>query len=78
MKLFFKQADSCKSLRTIIKIGGAITDEEKSLSKETGITVHTMNQVLTIGRENPVDLVLPKPESIASICYTSGTTGEEY
>jgi hypothetical protein len=31
----------------------------------------------TMGRENPVDIVLPKPESVATICYTSGTTGKE-
>ena len=43
----FKQADSCRTLYTIIKIGGAtITDEEKTLSKETGITIHTMDEVM--------------------------------
>ena len=48
MKLLFKQADSCKTLRIIIKIGGtgAITDEEKTLSKETGITIHTIDEVI--------------------------------
>ena len=47
MEQLFKQADSCKTLRTIIKIGGAtITDEEKTLSKETGITIHTMDEVM--------------------------------
>ena len=48
VKLLFKQADSCKTLRIIIKIGGtgAITDEEKTLSKETGITIHTIDEVI--------------------------------
>lgn len=75
VKLLFKQANACKTLRMIIKIGSSVTEEEKSLSKETGITIHTIDEVLALGRENPVDIVPPTPESIATICYTSGTTG---
>ena len=48
MKLLFKQADSCKTLRIIIRIGGSttITDEEKALSKETGIAIYTIGDVI--------------------------------
>ena len=46
VQLLFKQAQSCKSLRTIIKIGSPVTDEEKDLSKTTGITIHTMDEVM--------------------------------
>ena len=48
VKLLFKQADSCKTLRTIIRIGGsaAITAEEKALSKETGIAMYTIDDVI--------------------------------
>ena len=31
----------------------------------------------TTGRENPVELLLPTPDSVSTICYTSGTTGKE-
>lgn len=27
------------------------------------------------GREKPVDLVLPAPDDLCTICFTSGTTG---
>lgn len=46
VKLLFKQAEACKSLRMIIKIGSSVNEEEKALSKETGITIHTMDDVL--------------------------------
>ena len=46
VNLLFKQASSCKTLRTIIKIGAAITDEEKAQSKETGITILNMDDVM--------------------------------
>lgn len=46
MQLLFNQAQSCKSLRIIIKIGNPVTDEEKQRSKETGIIIHTMDEVL--------------------------------
>ena len=30
-----------------------------------------------LGRDNPVEVVPPAPEYLATICYTSGTTGKE-
>ena len=97
MELLFKQASRCKALRTIIRIDGAVSDAERDMSKETGITIHSMEEVLVsvrgclvavlllhcsflyqqLGRENPVDVTPPTPDDIATICYTSGTTGEE-
>ncbi len=30
----------------------------------------------SLGRDNPVDLFLPTPDDVSTICFTSGTTGE--
>ena len=46
VQLLFKQAKSCETLRTIIKMNGVITDEEKQRSKDTGITIHSIEEVL--------------------------------
>ena len=46
VELLFKQADRCKTLRTIIKIDGEVSEAEKARSKETGIAIHSMDKVL--------------------------------
>ena len=46
MELLFKEAQRCESLRIIVKLGNDVTDDEKQRSKETGITIHTMDEVL--------------------------------
>jgi len=75
VSLLFKQAESCTSLRLIIKLGGAITEEEKEKAQQIGISIHTIQEVEDLGRENPVERVVPDPDDTATICYTSGTTG---
>ena len=45
VSLLFKQAESCTSLRLIIKLGGAITEEEKEKAQQIGISIHTIQEV---------------------------------
>jgi len=45
VSLLFKQAESCTSLRLIIKLGGAVTEEEKEKADQIGISIHTIQEV---------------------------------
>ena len=40
-----------------------------------GIKVMTWEQILKLGEEHKHDVVPPTADSLATICYTSGTTG---
>ncbi|KAK9139149.1 hypothetical protein Scep_008830 [Stephania cephalantha] len=40
-----------------------------------GATLYSWNQALQLGKENPADIVPPKPQDIGTIMYTSGTSG---
>ncbi len=41
----FGEAEKAPSLKMIIKLDGAVTEEERQRSNETGITIHTMEEV---------------------------------
>ena len=34
-----------------------------------------MNEIEQAGNENPSEPIPPRPEDMATVCYTSGTTG---
>ena len=59
-----------------MKIGSDVTDEEKEKAGEHGVTVMTYKDLYAEGEANPVPHNPPQPEDIATICYTSGTTGQ--
>lgn len=62
------------SVRVIVVVGGR--DEHlPSLPSATGIKLLSYSKLLTQGRSNIQPFYPPKPEDIATICYTSGTTG---
>ncbi|RMX40434.1 hypothetical protein pdam_00009465 [Pocillopora damicornis] len=64
IKVLLEQSDKCPKLKNIVKIGSSVTDEEKEAGEKVGIKI-------TCFRE----LEPPKPEDLAVVCYTSGTTG---
>ena len=49
LKLLFKQAESCPSLRLIVKMGD-VTEEEKEQAEKIGLTLVTMEEVEVSGR----------------------------
>lgn len=67
--------ETCKSLKNIICCD-AVTDEMKEKAKAVGLTLHSMKEVEDNGAATPVDPKPPKPDDIATFCYTSGTTGD--
>lgn len=62
------------TVRLIVVVGG-IDENMPSLPPATGVKVVSYSKLLSQGRSNPQPFCPPKPEDIATICYTSGTTG---
>ncbi|KAH9765118.1 Long chain acyl-CoA synthetase 6 (peroxisomal) [Citrus sinensis] len=62
------------TVRLIVVIGG-IDDQIPSLPITTGVQILTYSNLLSQGRSNLQPFSPPKPDDVATICYTSGTTG---
>ncbi|GLU08851.1 hypothetical protein SLE2022_257360 [Rubroshorea leprosula] len=62
------------SVSLIVVVGG-IDDQVPSLPSSTGVQVITYSKLLSQGRSNLQPFCPPEPDDIATICYTSGTTG---
>ncbi|KAE8703057.1 Long chain acyl-CoA synthetase 6, peroxisomal [Hibiscus syriacus] len=62
------------SIRLVVVVGGT-ESEVPSLPKSTGIQIMTYAKLLSLGCSNLQPFIPPKPDDIATICYTSGTTG---
>ena len=63
-------AGKCPTLKTIIVIGDIPED-----ASSDAVELKTFEELEKLGRENPCDDAPPKPETLAVIMYTSGTTG---
>jgi len=64
-------APQCPSLRFIIVMEGEAND-----TFESDKQLFSFEDIEKEGRENPEDPIPPKPSDLATICYTSGTTGD--
>ncbi|XP_050218183.1 long chain acyl-CoA synthetase 6, peroxisomal-like isoform X2 [Mercurialis annua] len=62
------------SVRLIVVVEG-MDDQMPSLPSSTGVQVITYSKLMSQGRSNLQPFCPPKPEDVATICYTSGTTG---
>ncbi|XP_039015666.1 long chain acyl-CoA synthetase 6, peroxisomal-like [Hibiscus syriacus] len=62
------------SLRLIVVVGG-MENEVPLLPSSTSVQVVTYSQLLSQGRSNLHPFCQPKPDDVATVCYTSGTTG---
>uniref|UniRef100_A0A5B7BBK0 Long-chain-fatty-acid--CoA ligase n=1 Tax=Davidia involucrata TaxID=16924 RepID=A0A5B7BBK0_DAVIN len=62
------------SVHLIVVVGG-VDDQIPSLPSTTGVEVVTYSKLLSQGRSNLQPFCPPKPDGVATICYTSGTTG---
>ncbi|XP_022723130.1 long chain acyl-CoA synthetase 6, peroxisomal-like [Durio zibethinus] len=59
----------------LVVVVGGFDNEVPSLPSSTGILVVTYSKLLSQGRSNLRPFCPPKPDDVATICYTSGTTG---
>ncbi|XP_022973650.1 long chain acyl-CoA synthetase 6, peroxisomal-like [Cucurbita maxima] len=62
------------TVRLIVVVGG-VDDQIPSLPSSTGVQILTYASLLSQGSNNIQPFCPPKPDDIATICYTSGTTG---
>lgn len=69
-----KVAEKCETLKHIIQMEPP-TEAEVASAKNFGISLTSFEAVRELGIKNPVEPTPPKPDDIATFCYTSGTTG---
>ncbi|KAJ8491291.1 hypothetical protein OPV22_013012 [Ensete ventricosum] len=62
------------SVRLIVVVGG-IDEKMPSVASRTGVEIVTYSKLQSEGHSNLQPFSPPKPEDVATICYTSGTTG---
>lgn len=58
------------TISTAIVMDDEVDDAKKAEAEAAGIKVYTFRQVETMGSEITSESDLPKPEDIATICYT--------
>ena len=71
----FKFVAATKIPKLVVKIG-TVTEEETALATEQGMQLVSMATIEEEGKNTRADHVPPRPDDLASICYTSGTTGK--
>ncbi|XP_048758010.2 long-chain-fatty-acid--CoA ligase 1-like isoform X2 [Ostrea edulis] len=69
------KADQCPSLKCIIMMESP-SDELKSKAAKHKIELIQFNDFLEVGEKNLQEPKPPKESDMATICYTSGTTGD--
>ncbi|KAL0482101.1 long-chain acyl-CoA synthetase [Acrasis kona] len=69
-----KIAAKCEHLKTIICFD-SLSEEQIKRVKDINLAVYNFEEVEKLGQANPVPDVPPTPETLATIMYTSGTTG---
>ena len=62
------------TVKTVV-VMGEIDEALAVEAKELNMRIVSWTDVEQNGRENPVQAVHPTAEDVATICYTSGTTG---
>ena len=71
----FKIVAGTKVPKLFIKIG-AVTEADTALASEMGVELVSMETIEEEGKKTHVAHVPPKPDDLATISYTSGTTGK--
>ncbi|XP_027138203.1 long-chain-fatty-acid--CoA ligase 1a isoform X2 [Larimichthys crocea] len=64
-----------RTIKTIVLIE-AFDDELAARAKECGVEILSLKEFEALGKANLKKPVPPKPEDLALICFTSGTTGD--
>ncbi|XP_035211060.1 long-chain-fatty-acid--CoA ligase 5-like [Stegodyphus dumicola] len=67
--------ENCPCLKHIVVINN-ISQGAHELAEKKKVSLHMFHEIEESGMKNPAPTVTPSPSDIATICYTSGTTGE--
>lgn len=74
VKSILDTKESIPKLRHIIVIQ-EVGEEVKQLAAQKEITLCRLKDIEESGKNNPDSLKLPSPSDVATVCFTSGTTG---
>jgi long-chain acyl-CoA synthetase len=74
VKALLDQQHLTPTLRCIVHMQ-PVSDETRRKAAEKKIDLITFDDLEKLGAANPHEFVYPKPSELATICYTSGTTG---
>ncbi|XP_035207618.1 long-chain-fatty-acid--CoA ligase 5-like, partial [Stegodyphus dumicola] len=62
------------TLKLIIQVD-PISGDAKKKAEESDIELLSFKDIEDLGKANPQNMTPPKPDTLAAVCYTSGTTG---
>lgn len=76
-KFILDNAQQCPSIKTIIMVQSAGDEIEylQQSAKDAKIALLFFSDVVKLGEACPTEVMPPKEDDLALICYTSGTTG---
>ncbi|GMF32996.1 unnamed protein product [Phytophthora fragariaefolia] len=74
-KVLMGVVHECPSVKTVVQFEDDIDEEETVLAREHNVKLMTLGQLIEDGKKNVVPADPPLPSDLATICYTSGTTG---
>ncbi|CAI5511892.1 unnamed protein product, partial [Closterium sp. Naga37s-1] len=75
----YKALPSAPAVKTVIYMQGggqAPSDADRQAAEDAGVKLIPFSQVEEWGAQNPQEHTPPKPEDLAVLMYTSGTTGD--
>lgn len=75
ISLLLDKADQCTTLKTVVKIGPPVTEEEKSRGEKLNLKLISFTELEELGKNCNHPVKPAKPEDLSTVCYTSGTTG---
>jgi len=75
VNIILSAAPNCPSLKYLISMD-APSNDQIELAKKNGVAIFSMKDVEANGAQKPHDFIQAFPESIYTIMYTSGTTGD--
>ncbi|TMW67687.1 hypothetical protein Poli38472_011307 [Pythium oligandrum] len=52
-----------------------VSDEDRKEAESKNLVLKSLKELMEVGKSKPVEADPPTPDDIATICYTSGTTG---
>ncbi|KAI8077874.1 uncharacterized protein BX664DRAFT_343711 [Halteromyces radiatus] len=67
--------DRLPTIKHVVIMENSVDPAQKEKAEKAGLIIHTFNQVELIGADIKEESALPSSDDIATICYTSGTTG---
>lgn len=70
--------DSLGDLKVLVSMEELASEKDQELVKQAkslGLELLTFNEVVDIGKKNPVAHIPPKPDDLLTISFTSGTVG---